>query len=449
MLHSSFIHSYDPLEDRWTLVQAMHSKRLGVGVAVVNRLLYAIGGFDGKERLASIECYHPENNAWTNLPSMSVGRSGSGVAALNQFIYVVGGFDGTRQLSSVERYDTEQQTWDSVQPIKIARSALSLTVLDGKLYAMGGFDGHTFLSIVEVYDPELDKWQEGTPLTSGRSGHASAVIYQPSCASAYMDCIERQMNSEKRPPCPPDDTEGSDRQNAPPGNSNVAMQPYSGSHCNHCTDGSRSSENTPNDNSLLLPEQRSQLSLPTQPVLNGDDDVNVLEDAVMDSTDESIGYYPDCIALDGEQALNMITESEDMKADKPSDPNVSVMKIGLPMLAIPPDLNLAVSPTDATEFVDANSEENPKKCRRKCFSRCRTFRRSNSDNGNLANSVDSSDSNSSNNSRNQCTFSKLKNSFRQNLNGLVSWSSATQPPTDETGERKSCRFRNYYKCKMK
>lgn len=59
----------------------MHSKRLGVGVAVVNRLLYAIGGFDGNERLSSIECYHPENNAWTILPPMNVGRSGAGVAA--------------------------------------------------------------------------------------------------------------------------------------------------------------------------------------------------------------------------------------------------------------------------------------------------------------------------------------------------------------------------------
>lgn len=59
----------------------MHTKRLGVGVAVINRLLYAIGGFDGNERLASMECYHPENNEWTILPAMRIGRSGAGVAA--------------------------------------------------------------------------------------------------------------------------------------------------------------------------------------------------------------------------------------------------------------------------------------------------------------------------------------------------------------------------------
>lgn len=161
----------------------MHSKRFGVGVAVVNRLLYAIGGFDGNDRLATMECYHPENNAWTILPPMKLGRSGAGVAALNQHIYVVGGFDGQNHLSSVERFDTDKQTWEMVADINTPRSALSLTVLDGKLYAMGGFDGQVFLTNVEVYDPAKNSWEEGTPLTSGRSGHASAVIYQPAVPS--------------------------------------------------------------------------------------------------------------------------------------------------------------------------------------------------------------------------------------------------------------------------
>lgn len=56
----------------------MKYKRVGVGVAVVNRLLYAIGGFDGLERLNSAECYHPENNEWTLINSMKCARSGAG-----------------------------------------------------------------------------------------------------------------------------------------------------------------------------------------------------------------------------------------------------------------------------------------------------------------------------------------------------------------------------------
>lgn len=233
--------SFDPEDDRWTLVEPMHSKRLGVGVAVVNRLLYAIGGFDGKERLATIERYHPEDNAWTIIPPMTIGRSGAGVVALNQYIYVVGGFDGVRQLSSVERFDTEQLTWSRVASIKIARSALSLTVLDGKLYAMGGFDGHHFLSIVEVYDPDQDIWEDGTPLTSGRSGHASAVIFEPSCANSFGNYLRSStMDTDNEDSSWPDNnTNGapnasrSSAMNATANQNTFAS--FSGSVCTNCT----------------------------------------------------------------------------------------------------------------------------------------------------------------------------------------------------------------------
>lgn len=219
----------------------MHSKRLGVGVAVVNRLLYAIGGFDGKERLSTIERYHPEDNAWTIIPSMNIGRSGAGVAALNQYIYVVGGFDGVRQLSSVERFDTEQLIWSRVASIKIARSALSLTVLDGKLYAMGGFDGHHFLSIVEVYDPDQNIWEDGTPLTSGRSGHASAVIFEPSCANSFSNYLRSSsMDTDNGDSSWPDNnTNGEPNASALSATNAPATQntfaSFSGSVCTNCT----------------------------------------------------------------------------------------------------------------------------------------------------------------------------------------------------------------------
>lgn len=154
-------------------------------------------------------------------------------------------------MDSVERYDTENQTWDTVAPIKIARSALSLTVLDGKLWAMGGFDGHSFLNIVELYDPALNKWEESTPLSSGRSGHASAVIYQPSCVNQYMECVEDQTNRGRKPP---DDDEpkpgpssgsggGSGCGSTAPRSSTQQssgssghLHAFSGNRCTHCDD---------------------------------------------------------------------------------------------------------------------------------------------------------------------------------------------------------------------
>ncbi|XP_075970308.1 kelch-like ECH-associated protein 1B isoform X2 [Anticarsia gemmatalis] len=172
------VECYDPERDVWTSVASMSSARLGVGVAVVNRLLYAVGGFDGARRIASVECYHPENNCWNEVAPMNIPRSGAGVAAMNQFIYVVGGYDGSQQLASVERYDTERDSWELVAPVTTARSALSLTVLDNKLYALGGYDGTSFLDIVEVYEPASNTWSSGPALPSVRSGHASAVCYQ-------------------------------------------------------------------------------------------------------------------------------------------------------------------------------------------------------------------------------------------------------------------------------
>ena len=55
----------------------------GVGVAVLNGLLYAVGGFDSENRLATVEAYNMEINMWEYVFPMHTARSGSAVAALN------------------------------------------------------------------------------------------------------------------------------------------------------------------------------------------------------------------------------------------------------------------------------------------------------------------------------------------------------------------------------
>lgn len=56
----------------------MLTRRIGVGVAVINRLLYAVGGFDGASRLSSCECYNPDEDEWKTMASMNTVRSGAG-----------------------------------------------------------------------------------------------------------------------------------------------------------------------------------------------------------------------------------------------------------------------------------------------------------------------------------------------------------------------------------
>ncbi|XP_014225331.1 kelch-like ECH-associated protein 1 [Trichogramma pretiosum] len=169
---------YDPNSDAWNKIASMNTARLATGVAVVNRLMYAIGGFNGFQRLNTVECYHPENGRWSYVAPMKYARSGAGVASIGQYIYVAGGFNGTGQITSLERYDTETNTWEELSPLPFPRSALTLTAVDHLLYAIGGFDGSKFCEYCLIYDTKTDTWSQGMKMNEPKSGHASALFYQ-------------------------------------------------------------------------------------------------------------------------------------------------------------------------------------------------------------------------------------------------------------------------------
>ena len=61
----------------------MGSKRGGVGVAVLDGALYAVGGHDDRGRLSSVERYDAAADAWTPVASMGSKRVYQGVAALD------------------------------------------------------------------------------------------------------------------------------------------------------------------------------------------------------------------------------------------------------------------------------------------------------------------------------------------------------------------------------
>ena len=58
---------------------------------------------------------------------------------MGNFLYAVGGYDGREQLNSVERYNIQDDTWQSVARMHHRRSALSVTVHSGMIFALGEF----------------------------------------------------------------------------------------------------------------------------------------------------------------------------------------------------------------------------------------------------------------------------------------------------------------------
>ena len=67
-----------------------------------------------------------------------------GVAVIDNLVYAVGGSnrdDGTRSnLNSMERYNPEKDEWEDLPPMHRSRGAASVTALNGCLYAVGGYD---------------------------------------------------------------------------------------------------------------------------------------------------------------------------------------------------------------------------------------------------------------------------------------------------------------------
>lgn len=60
----------------------MSRPRTGLSVAVLNGLLYAVGGHDGSGYLNLVQCYDPRSNTWHNVKSMCSSRCSFGIAAL-------------------------------------------------------------------------------------------------------------------------------------------------------------------------------------------------------------------------------------------------------------------------------------------------------------------------------------------------------------------------------
>lgn len=153
---------FDPKLNQWSKCASLEARRSTLGACVLDGLIYAIGGFDGTIGLQSAEVYNPITRSWRSIASMSTRRSSVAVAALNGLLYAVGGYDGaSRQcLSSVECYSPELNKWTNIGNMSQRRSGAGVCILDGKLYAIGGHDGPAVRKSVECYDPETQVWTQ-------------------------------------------------------------------------------------------------------------------------------------------------------------------------------------------------------------------------------------------------------------------------------------------------
>src|SRR5438067_6271696 len=100
---------------------------------------------------------------------MPTARTGLRVAVVNGILYAIGGADNSgANLNRVEAYDPATNTWSQKAPMATARQIFAAGALNGTIYALGGVGlvGNSFgaLASVEAYDPAGNTWTPAPPL---------------------------------------------------------------------------------------------------------------------------------------------------------------------------------------------------------------------------------------------------------------------------------------------
>jgi len=111
------VECYDPETNSWRLLPPLGVARRGCGVAVVKDQLYVIGGSDGTQALSSVEILdlNDPQASWRPGPPLNMSRDNvrAVVVATNDGdrLYAVGGFNGKSFLNSIEYLDEAVNEW--------------------------------------------------------------------------------------------------------------------------------------------------------------------------------------------------------------------------------------------------------------------------------------------------------------------------------------------------
>lgn len=69
----------------------------------------------GKETQHEVWKYNSSINKWIQIEYLNVGRWRHKMAVLGGKVYVIGGFDGVQRINSVEAYDSFHNCWSEVK----------------------------------------------------------------------------------------------------------------------------------------------------------------------------------------------------------------------------------------------------------------------------------------------------------------------------------------------
>jgi hypothetical protein len=125
---------------KWSIGAKIPTPREHLAAASDGRFAYAVGGrnLSADKNSAALERYDPGTDSWQRLPDMQTARGGLGAAIADGHLIAVGGENATDALDDVESYGIATRKWSRLPSMRTPRHGIAVAALDRTLYALGG-----------------------------------------------------------------------------------------------------------------------------------------------------------------------------------------------------------------------------------------------------------------------------------------------------------------------
>lgn len=151
---------YNGALDKWIQIEPLTTGRWRHKMAVHGGKLYTLGGFDGVNRLSSVEVYDPFHNRWTQVTPLAVGVSSFAAASFDRWIYVIGGGpNGKLATDQVQCWEPGTDSWELRKPIPVETKCTNAVTFKDCIYIVGGA-----MNAMYCYSPLSDSWNLVTRL---------------------------------------------------------------------------------------------------------------------------------------------------------------------------------------------------------------------------------------------------------------------------------------------
>ena len=157
---------YDPDTDVWSTVGHMPFHRCYNGIAALAGEIWNVGGAIHEEDnikargprlpLDDVDIYTPATDTWRSGPRLLTARQEPVVVTAHERIYAIGGSDKTDALASVESIGADETAWRDEPPLPTPMRQYAGCVLDGVIYVVGREGAYSF-------DPQTEQWSPLPP----------------------------------------------------------------------------------------------------------------------------------------------------------------------------------------------------------------------------------------------------------------------------------------------